>query len=156
RALTGQIGVRPDPARNAAFSAKGDSGAALLNDAREVVGLLFAGDETGYGVANPIAEVLSALDVAVAVAAPKRVETFTASKPDLELKDRFGKERKSDKTEFKEDKDQKTEAKDDKDLKTEAKDDKDAKDEQKESKDKQEKDERKESKNELKEKQEKD
>jgi hypothetical protein len=149
RTLTGQIGVRPDPARNAAFSGKGDSGAVLLNDAREIVGLLFAGDDTGYGVANPIAEVLSALDVAVAAAAAKRVETFTAVKPEPEFKDRFGKERKSDKTEFKEDKDQKNEAKEDKDLKNEAKD---AKDEWKESKDKQEKQE----KDEYKEKQEKD
>lgn len=35
----------------------------LVNQAREVVGLLVAGTDTGYGVANPIADVLAALDV---------------------------------------------------------------------------------------------
>jgi cobalamin biosynthesis protein CobT len=63
RTLTNQIGVKPDGARSAVFSAAGDTGAVLVNQAREVVGLLVAGTDTGYGVANPIADVLAALDV---------------------------------------------------------------------------------------------
>ena len=63
RTLTNQIGVKPDGTRSAVFSAAGDTGAVLVNPARGVVGLLVAGTETGYGVANPIADVLAALDV---------------------------------------------------------------------------------------------
>jgi hypothetical protein len=62
RTLTNQIGVKPD-GRNPAFTAKGDTGSVVVNDAREVVGLLVAGDDAGYGVANPIADVLGALNV---------------------------------------------------------------------------------------------
>jgi len=157
RTLTGQLGVRPDPARSPTFSAKGDSGSVLIGEAREVVGLLFAGDDTGYGVANPIAEVLSALDISVATGpAPSGWRCSPAAR--LSPSSRIGsaarngsRTRPSSRKTRPED-----EAKEDKDLKNEAKEDKDTKDEQKEIKDKQEKDERKESKDELKEKQEKD
>jgi hypothetical protein len=63
RTLTGQIGVRPDVSRSHAFMAKGDTGSVLLNEARQVVGLLVAGTDAGYGVANPIADVVEALNV---------------------------------------------------------------------------------------------
>jgi hypothetical protein len=62
RTLTNQIGVKPD-GRNPAFTAKGDTGSVVVNDARQVVGLLVAGDDAGYGVANPIGDVLGALNV---------------------------------------------------------------------------------------------
>lgn len=130
KTLAKQIGVRPDPDRSAKFSDHGDSGSVVVGDAREVVGLLFAGDETGYGVANPIADVLSALDIDIATApAAKRVEPAANTKILPEFKERFGgKERKSDKTEFKDDKDQKNEDKEIKDLKDEEKENKDGKD----------------------------
>jgi len=63
--LTDQIDVRPDPAHNAEFADHGDSGAVLVNDDGKIVGLHFAGSNDGHGVANPIADVLSALDVSL-------------------------------------------------------------------------------------------
>ncbi|MEJ0076940.1 MAG: hypothetical protein WDO17_16145 [Alphaproteobacteria bacterium] len=65
KTLTNQIDVRPDPAHNAAFADHGDSGAALVDENGKVVGLHFAGSDDGHGVANPIAEVLAALDVSI-------------------------------------------------------------------------------------------
>ncbi len=64
--LTNQIGIRPDTTRNAKFSGSGDSGAAIVNDAGEVVGLHFAGNPAdGHAAANPIAGVLAALNVTI-------------------------------------------------------------------------------------------
>lgn len=63
--LTNQIGIKPDPAHNAKFGDHGDSGSVMVNNAQEAVGLYFAGDTTGYGVANPIADVLSTLNVSI-------------------------------------------------------------------------------------------
>jgi hypothetical protein len=77
KTLNRQIGVRPDVERSQAFMGKGDTGSVLLNEARQVVGLLVAGTDAGYGVANPIADVLQALNVRLEVGfGPKlRVET---------------------------------------------------------------------------------
>jgi hypothetical protein len=63
KTLNRQIGVRPDVERSQTFMAKGDTGSVLLNEGRQVVGLLVAGTDAGYGVANPIADVLEALNV---------------------------------------------------------------------------------------------
>jgi hypothetical protein len=62
--LTNQIGIKVDPALSAKFGDHGDSGSVVVNNSRKVVGLYFAGSTDGsYGIANPIAAVLSALNV---------------------------------------------------------------------------------------------
>ena len=61
--LRNQIGVRADLSRNTLFAAAGDSGALLMGLGGEALGLHVAGDQSGYGVANPIESVLDALDV---------------------------------------------------------------------------------------------
>ena len=66
--LTRQIGINPDTQRNPKFSDHGDSGAVVVNDANEVVGLNFAGDESGYAIANPISSVLETLGVDMSTA----------------------------------------------------------------------------------------
>ncbi|MGH8948601.1 MAG: hypothetical protein ACRDXF_07050 [Acidimicrobiia bacterium] len=67
--LTNQIGVRPDTTQSPKFSDSGDSGSVLVNDAGDVVGLHCAGNsDEGYGVSNPIDEVLVALNVSICTA----------------------------------------------------------------------------------------
>lgn len=69
--LTNQIGVRADTAQNLKFSAPGDSGSVVVNEDEDVIGLHCAGNtEDGYGVANPIDAVLTALNVALCVDQP--------------------------------------------------------------------------------------
>jgi len=64
--FTDQIRIENDPAQSAFFGKKGDSGSVVVNEDNEVVGLFFAGNETGtVGVANQIAAVESALNVTV-------------------------------------------------------------------------------------------
>jgi hypothetical protein len=70
--LTHQIGVAPDTAQNPMFSDHGDSGSVVVNNSVEVVGLLFAGSDDGHSVANPIASVLTALNISMCTAAPKK------------------------------------------------------------------------------------
>ena len=66
-----QIGIRVDHDKNNTFSRHGDSGALIVNDNQEAVGLLFAADQAGtFGVANPIDVVLDALDVDLFVETP--------------------------------------------------------------------------------------
>jgi hypothetical protein len=65
--LTDQIGIKPDTAKNSKFGDHGDSGSVVVDNSRNVVGLYFAGDPTGYGVANPIADVLAALNVSLCI-----------------------------------------------------------------------------------------
>ena len=51
-------------APHAVFGLGGDSGSLVLDAERRAVGLYFAGPESGlYGIANPIAEVLTALEI---------------------------------------------------------------------------------------------
>lgn len=108
RTLTNQIGVKPDPAHNAKFGDHGDSGSVIVNAACEVVGLHFAGDDSGYGIANPIASVLSELNITLCVAPSK-------TKPEIkEIKDH-----KIEKLEIKEHKLEKFELKDHKNEKFE-------------------------------------
>ncbi len=70
--LTNQIGIAVDTARSTQFGNNGDSGSVVVNDSREVVGLYFAGTTDGaHGVANPIAAVLSALNVSMCTGVTK-------------------------------------------------------------------------------------
>jgi hypothetical protein len=72
RTLTNQIGIEADTAQNAVFGISGDSGSTVVNAARQVVGLYFAGTTAGdYGVANPIAAVLSELAITLCVTPAK-------------------------------------------------------------------------------------
>jgi hypothetical protein len=64
RTLSNQIGIRPDTSHNASFGEKGDSGSVVVDDSRRIVGLYFAGGG-GFGVANPIAAVLTELNISV-------------------------------------------------------------------------------------------
>lgn len=73
--LTDQIGIEVDPERSVRFGDNGDSGSVVVNDQRRVVGLYFAGTDSGdYGVANPIQAVLSALNISMCVPPVKKME----------------------------------------------------------------------------------
>jgi hypothetical protein len=62
--LNHQIEIEVDHAQSAMFGTGGDSGSVVVNSGGRVVGLYFAGDDTGaVGIANPIASVLNALNV---------------------------------------------------------------------------------------------
>ncbi len=80
--LTNQIGIKPDSTRNAKLGDNGDSGSLILNDANEVVGLYFAGDpKDPYGLANPIAAVLAALDVSMSTQPNQPGQTGQPNQP---------------------------------------------------------------------------
>jgi hypothetical protein len=66
KTLTNQISIATDTTRNPLFSDHGDSGSVIVNDSGFVVGLLFAGSGTST-VANPIAAVLSELNISICV-----------------------------------------------------------------------------------------
>ena len=86
--LTDQIGIDADTAHNASFGTNGDSGSVVVNDDCRVVGLYFAGSEDGsHGVANPIQDVLDALNVNICV--PKAVEVKDLKWEKLEWKEHF-------------------------------------------------------------------
>lgn len=62
--FTGQISIVP-VAAGECFATKGDSGSAVVNSSNQVLGLYFAEvPTTGRGVANPISDVLTALNSA--------------------------------------------------------------------------------------------
>jgi hypothetical protein len=115
KTLTNQIGIRPDTAHNAAFGDHGDSGSVVVDDSRRVVGLYFAGGG-GYGVANPISDVLSALNISIC-APIKKIEVKEGKAEKLEVK-----EFKREKLEVKEFKREKYEIKEFKNEKAEIKD----------------------------------
>ncbi|MBA2305565.1 MAG: hypothetical protein H0W08_23430 [Acidobacteria bacterium] len=109
RTLTNQIGLAPNTALNPSFGERGDSGSVVVNAARQVVGLYFAGSSDGTGVANPIAAVLSALNISMCVGAaklPKReIKELKREKPEakeLKIEKREIKELKREKPEAKE------------------------------------------------------
>ncbi|WP_051265073.1 chymotrypsin family serine protease [Nakamurella lactea] len=64
--LTDQVSIAADTTKNAMFSDHGDSGSVIVDGSGYVVGLLFAGAGAGT-VANPIASVLSELNVSMLV-----------------------------------------------------------------------------------------
>jgi hypothetical protein len=92
KTLTNQIGITPDTTKNPKFGDHGDSGSVVVDDTRKVVGLYFAGSDDGYGVANPIAGVLSALNISMCTP-PKSIVK------DLKDGKREAKEHKSEKLE---------------------------------------------------------
>ncbi len=59
--FNGQIEIAP--ADNKPFSLGGDSGSLIVDSEQRAIGLLFAGNDVDATFANPIAEVLDALDV---------------------------------------------------------------------------------------------
>lgn len=73
KTLTNQIGIRADTTHNPKFGDHGDSGSVVVDSAGKVLGLYFAGDATGYGVANQISDVLSALNVTLCTGSTKSV-----------------------------------------------------------------------------------
>ena len=67
--LTNQIGIAVDTSQSTQFGNGGDSGSVVVDGNRRVVGLYFAGTPDGtYGVANPIQDVLTALNVSLCTA----------------------------------------------------------------------------------------
>jgi hypothetical protein len=66
KTLTNQVSIAADTTQNPLFSDHGDSGSVIVNDSGFVVGLLFAGAGTST-VANPIAAVLSELNISMCV-----------------------------------------------------------------------------------------
>ena len=63
--LTNQVGIRPDTAINPKFSDHGDSGSVVIDANNKVIGLLFAGDTSGYTYINQISYVLSELNISL-------------------------------------------------------------------------------------------
>jgi hypothetical protein len=72
RTLTNQISIRTDTGRNPLFSDHGDSGSVIVDQNGFVVGLLFAGAGTNT-IANPIAVVLSELNISMCTGRTKSV-----------------------------------------------------------------------------------
>jgi Peptidase S7, Flavivirus NS3 serine protease len=73
--LTNQIRIVNDAPQSAFFGKKGDSGSVVVDEDNNIVGLYFAGNTTGtVGVANPIAGVLSALDISICTKGLKKFE----------------------------------------------------------------------------------
>ncbi|MFH8788981.1 hypothetical protein [Streptomyces roseoverticillatus] len=68
--LTNQVSIAADTSRNALFSDHGDSGSVIVDDDGFVVALLFAGAGSSTS-ANPIAAVLSELNVSMCVPGPQ-------------------------------------------------------------------------------------
>ncbi len=66
--LVDQIRIAVDGSQSEMFGTSGDSGSVVVDDDGYLVGLYFAGNSSGTrGVANPIAKVLSELDIEVCV-----------------------------------------------------------------------------------------
>lgn len=78
RLLRNQIDIEPDKSKNDMFGDHGDSGSVVVNDKSQVIGLHFAGDNTGSGVANPIKAVMEALNIAICIksAEPDRCKKY--------------------------------------------------------------------------------
>ena len=105
RILTNQIGIAPNTTLNPSFGERGDSGSVVVNASRQVVGLYFAGASDGTGVANPIAAVLSALNISMCTGIKKlEIKELKREKPER-------KELKIEKVEIKEFKREKPEIK---------------------------------------------
>jgi hypothetical protein len=141
RTLTNQVSIRPDTAHNALFSDHGDSGSVIMDANRNVMSLLFAGSSDGHTLGNPIADVLSALNVNMCVGTKAPLKDIKDHKVEFkEIKDKDTKpetkELKIEKNEIKEhkeikDKDTKPETKELKIEKNEIKEHKEIKDKDK-------------------------
>jgi hypothetical protein len=83
--LTNQIFVDPLPGEGlGAFCLKGDSGAALVNDDNQVVGLVCGGDALGHGIASPIRAIREQLGIEI-LEAPSATPGGGGPPPDAEL-----------------------------------------------------------------------
>jgi len=113
KTLTNQIGLVPDTTHNAMFGDHGDSGSVVVDANNKVVGLYFAGSSDGTGVANPIAAVLSALNIDMCVSKSlvkdikdgkhEKIERKEVKNEKIEVKEKNEiKERKLEKVELKE------------------------------------------------------
>ena len=113
KTLTNQIGLVPDTTHNAMFGDHGDSGSVVVDANNKVVGLYFAGSSDGTGVANPIAAVLSALNIDMCVSKSlvkdikdgkhEKIERKEVKNEKIEVKEKNEiKERKPEKVELKE------------------------------------------------------
>ena len=96
KTLTNQIGITSDTSKNPKFGDHGDSGSVVVDGNRKVIGLYFAGSDDGYGVANPIAAVLSALNISICSPPKSIIKDITKEGK------REGKEFKVEKVEVKE------------------------------------------------------
>ncbi|WHZ22286.1 MAG: hypothetical protein OJF47_001398 [Nitrospira sp.] len=65
--FTDQVEIYPDTKRNPQFAAQGDSGSVIVNDAGQVVALLFATASESGGAATPIHTVLEQLNISMAI-----------------------------------------------------------------------------------------
>ena len=90
--LTDQVSIAADTTKNPMFSDHGDSGSVIVDGGGYVVGLLFAGAGAGT-VANPIASVLSELNVSMVIGKSVLKDLKDGHK-DLIKDKEFAKERK--------------------------------------------------------------
>ncbi|XMO86398.1 hypothetical protein AAFN75_16550 [Algibacter sp. AS12] len=111
KTLTDQIGIRPDENVNPKFSAKGDSGSVVVDADNKVIGLLFAGNDTGYTYINPISHVLSELNISLCIKSKSVLKDFKdINKETKEIKlEKLEKTEKLEKLEKKENKEIKKE-----------------------------------------------
>lgn len=103
RTLTDQVSIAADATQNPMFSDHGDSGSVIVDGTGYVVGLLFAGAGAST-VANPIADVLSELNVAM-LAGKSVLKDFKDGRKDIIKDKELAKEHKDlikDHKEFKE------------------------------------------------------
>ncbi len=116
KTFNNQIGIRPDVSHNPKFSDHGDSGSVVVDANNKVIGLLFAGNSSGYTYINPINFVLSELNIKLCTSiVVKPAKEFKAEKIEkIEIK-----EAKLEKIEFKEHKLEKFEHKEFKEGKSE-------------------------------------
>ncbi|MGI9068600.1 MAG: hypothetical protein ACR2HX_19630 [Pyrinomonadaceae bacterium] len=78
RQYSNVISILPDKTFNATFSDRGDSGSAVVNEADEVIGILFGSGTETY--VTPIAEIEAAFDLSVVTAEAKgQVNTVPAT-----------------------------------------------------------------------------
>lgn len=90
--LTDQVSITADTTKNPMFSDHGDSGSVIVDASGYVVGLLFAGAGAGT-VANPIASVLSELNVSMLIG-KSFLKDFKDGRKDLIKDKELAKERK--------------------------------------------------------------
>ncbi len=118
KTLSNQIGIRPDVTHNPKFSDHGDSGSVVVDANNKIVGLLFAGNNTGYTYINPINFVFSELNIKLCSSKSTIKEVKEVKLEKIEKIERKEiKEVKLEKNELKEHKLEKIEHKEHKDFK---------------------------------------
>lgn len=99
--LKNLIGIRPDTSVNPKFSDHGDSGSVVIDANKKVIGLLFAGNTSGYAYINPISYVISELNISLCTKPTFKLKMEKSEKGEVkELK--LEKIEKLEKKEFKE------------------------------------------------------